>query len=675
MSKITIRIDNKDIQVEAGITVLEAAKSIGLEIPTLCFNEKISKTTSCFVCVVRNVKNNAYLPSCSAIVSEGLDIDVSSPEVKELRKTALELLLSEHIGDCEAPCKIACPAHADVEAYVREAKKGNFKESLAMIKEFIPLPMSVGRVCPRFCEKDCRRNVEDLPVAINDFKRTAADIEYENYMEEMQGLNGKKVAIIGGGPAGLSVAYYLRLAGVASDIFDMKPKAGGMLRYGIPEYRLPKTTLDTEIAHFEKMGGITFHYNTKLGKDIVLDELKKKYDAVCLAVGSWKPSLSRIEGEELTVGGINFLEKIADAGWSGENPGKVIVIGGGNTAMDCVRTSVRLGSDDVNCVYRRTENEMPAEEIEIIEAKEEGVNFHFLTQPISCREQDGMKVITCLKMKLGEPDASGRRRPVQIEGSEFELKADIVIGAIGQKTVAPEGSKTNRWGDIDACSANGQMDDKVFSAGDCVSGPATVVEALAGARVAANGILAFFNGETYKDPYEVNVSRGHWNHLKKDDLVFIGNPEKYERIAQTFIPIEERKTTFNEVARSFTPEELAKEGERCYECSCTDKDDCSLRSISQANNASPEAYKGRKKAVKADTRHAEIVMDAGKCIKCETCIKISREIVNSSIFGFKDRGFDTVMGTAFDSAIVGTQDELKLYVENCPTGALDWKKK
>ncbi|MFP4460322.1 MAG: FAD-dependent oxidoreductase [Candidatus Zixiibacteriota bacterium] len=675
MSKITLKIDNKEVTVDQGSTILQAATEAGIVIPTLCYNEKISKTTSCFVCVVKDAKNGRYIPSCSAKAAEGMEIEASSDAVKDMRKTALELLLSEHIGDCEAPCTIACPAHAKVEEYVRAGKSGDFRKALEIIKMRIPLPMSIGRVCPRFCEKDCRRNVDDLPVAINDFKRTAADLEYENYMEPMEGLGDKKVAIVGAGPGGIAVAYFLRKAGVASDIFDMKDKPGGMLRYGIPEYRLPKDILDKEIAHFDKMGGIKFHMNKKLGVDIKLDDLKKDYDAVAIAVGSWKPSSSRIEGEVLTIGGIQFLEKLADNDWKGENPGKTIVIGGGNTAMDCLRTSVRLGSDEVICAYRRTEKEMPAEDIEIHEAKEEGVQFKFLTQPIACREENGKKILTCLKMELGEPDASGRRRPIPIEGSEFELEADTVIGAIGQKTVAPEGTHRNRWGDIDVEEAHNFMGDNVFAAGDCVTGPATVVEAVAGGRIAAMGILSYFKGERYEEPYEIHVSRGHWNHLKKDDLVFVGDPEKYNRVPQELIPIDERKTTFKEVSRTFSVEEIAKEGERCYECSCTDKDDCALRQYSEKYRADLEKFKGRKKEVKVDTRHPKIIMDPGKCIKCETCIKISREIINSSIFGFKNRGFETIMGTAFDQPIAGTEEELRLYVENCPTGALDWKKK
>lgn len=676
MNNVTLKIDGRETTVEKGCTVLQAAQKLGIEIPTLCYNEKISKSTSCFVCLAKDNKTGRFFPSCAMLAGDGMDIDAGSEEVKDMRRTALNLLLSEHIGDCEAPCTIACPAHAKVEEYVRKGREGKHLEGLEIIKQRIPVPMSIGRVCPRFCEKECRRNLLNKPVAINDFKRLAADLYYDEYMEDRKELTGKKVAIIGAGPAGLSVAFFLRLEGVASDLYEMMEKPGGMLRYGIPEYRLPKDILDREIAHFEKMGGITIHCKKKLGEDITLDELKKKYDAVVVTVGSWRSSSARIEGEEHTIGGIKFLEKLAAKDWNvGENPGKTIVIGGGNTAMDCLRTAVRLGSDNVNCFYRRTEKEMPAEEIEIHEAKEEGVNFHFLTAPTTVREENGKKIMTCLKMELGEPDASGRRRPVPIEGSEYEVEADTIIAAIGQKTVAPEGVKTNRWGDVDVDQDDYRVDDEIFAAGDCVSGPATVVEAVAGARRAALGILAAFEGKKHQDPYLINVSRGHWNHLKNDDIVYLGNPAESDRVEQRLIPLDERTKTFKEVSYTFTEEEIGEEGSRCLECSCTDKHTCKLKEYSEMCGSHPDAVMGEKRKYDYDTRHPDVIMDPNKCIKCGTCVKLSREVVNSSILGFKYRGFETVLSTEFGKAIESPHEELKLYVENCPTGALAWRKK
>jgi len=678
VSKITVKIDDQSYQAKKGQTILEVARENGIDIPTLCHNEKISHTTSCFVCVVKDRKSGKFLPSCTAEVADGLDIEASSDEVMDMRQTALNLLLSEHTGDCEAPCTLACPAHAQVEEYVRAGREGDLSKALKIIKERVPLPLSIGRVCPRFCEKDCRRNVTDEgePVAINDFKRLAADLHYSEYMEELPALKNKKVAIIGAGPAGLSVAYFLRRNGIASDLYDQMPKPGGMLRYGIPEYRLPKTILDTELEHFDKMGGITFHCQQKLGKDITLDELQEEYDAVAIAVGSWRPSSMRSEGEELAVGGIDWLEKIALNDWQGENPGRTIVVGGGNTAMDCVRTAIRLGSDSVMCYYRRTEKEMPAEQIEIDEAREEGVNFKFLAQPIQVREQDGEKIVTFLKMKLGEPDASGRRRPVPIEGSEYDVKADTVIAAIGQKTIAPEGVRTNRWGDVDVNDKNCQMCADIFAAGDCVSGPATVVEAVAGGRRAALGILAHFENEEYSDPYLINVSRGHWQSLNKADLVFLKEPVKKKRQKLHYIPLKERKNTFKEVTRTFTREEIAREGERCFECSCTAKEDCKLKEYSEQYGAHPKAITGEKIRFDYDTRHPDIILDRGKCIKCGTCIKICKEVVNKSLLGFRERGFNTTLTTPYGEPL--PEDFCRQCgecIKACPVGALDWREK
>jgi len=318
---------------------------------------------------------------------------------------------------------------------------------------------------------------------------------------------------------------------------------------------------------------------------------------------------------------------------------------------------------------------MPAEQIEIDEAREEGVIFKFLSAPVKVEKRNEKLFITFQEMKLGEPDASGRCRPIAIEGSDYEVPADTIIAAIGQKTMAPEGSKVNKWNDIAINQDNGQMEDNVFAAGDCVSGPATVVEAVAGGQLAANGVKAFLKGKSYKNPYTINVTRGQWQSLQKDDLVFLKETVNRKREKLQHISLEERKTTFKEVNFSLTPEKLKTEGERCLECSCTDKHTCSLKEHSETYLASPEAIRGVKETYNVDTRHSSIVLDKNKCIKCGTCVKICSEVVNQSLLGFRDRGFTTNITTTFGEALPTSCAECGVCIENCPTGALGWKTK
>ena len=668
-------LDGKAVIAEAGQTIMQVAKANGIEIPGLCGEKRISKNTSCFVCVVKDKKSGKFLPACSAMPVNGQEIEVTTDEVLEMRRTALNLLLSEHNGDCEAPCTLACPAHAAVEEYVRAAGNGDFVEALKIIKERIPMPITVSRVCPRFCEKQCRRNIDGKPVAINEFKRVAADKCFDSYMEVLPEFTGKKVAVIGGGPAGLSAAYYLRKNGIQAVIFEQMPFAGGMTRYGIPEYRLPKNMLDREIAHFVKMG-IEFSYGKKLGENLSLDELKSSFDAVIITIGCWQASGMRCEGEKLAVSGIDFLRNVIENNCVAPNPGKVLVVGGGNTAMDCLRTSVRLGSTDVTCIYRRSEAEMPAEKIEIHEAKEEGVKFQFLTAPVKLEKRNGKLILTCQKMVLGEPDASGRRKPVPEAGSDFEIEADTVIAAIGQKTYAPAGLPVDRYGSLAVGEDKVTVADKLYAAGDCVSGAATVVEALAGGRLAALAVARDLLGIPMEKDNPINVTRGNWQDLSKDELVVLrDNLSAAPREKLTFIPLEERKTTFNEVTCTMSAEQLAKESERCIECSCSDKAECKLRKFAGEAGCKTDAYPGVKLSASYDVRHPAIIQDRGKCIKCGVCVKICKEVVNKSLLSLQKRGFASCIGTAFDQGLPADCQNCGECINACPTGALDWRKK
>lgn len=669
-------LDGREVVAGPGETILAVAGRLGIKIPTLCFNPKISRTTSCFVCVVKDLKTGKFLPSCSACPTPGQQIDASSEEVRDMRRTALALLLSEHTGDCEAPCTLACPAHANVEEYVRAGRDGDFLECLKIIKKRIPLPLSAGRVCPRFCEQDCRRNIGGKPVAINDVKRIAADLYYDSYMEELPPLNGKQAAVAGAGPAGLSAGYFLRLKGIKPVLFEKQPEPGGMLRYGIPEFRLPKKILRRELAHFPKMG-LEIRTGTEFGKDITLEQLTRDFDAVILAVGAWSSGAMRIEGEELAEQGIAWLEKIAKKNWkSCPCPRRTIVVGGGNTALDCARTALRLGGG-VTLLYRRTEKEMPANTIEIQEAREEGIQFQFLAAPLSLtRNTAGELELTCQKMIPGEPDASGRRAPVPLPGSDFTLIADTVIAAIGQKTIVPEGIPSARRG-----IAVNESDLKVFpgtpvyAAGDCVSGPATVVEALASGRKAALAVADELAGRPHTEPFFFNVSRGHWRSLAKEDLVYLREVSNADRVAPVYIPMERRKNSFDELFDSIPADQMKKEAGRCLECSCAAKEDCLLKKHAADYHVPPDLFQGAKGVSGADTRHPHILYDRGKCIRCGTCVKVCAEIIDQHLLAMMKRGFQTTAGTAFGKELPSYCKDCGACVKECPTGALSWKDK
>jgi heterodisulfide reductase subunit A2 len=399
------------------------------------------------------------------------------------------------------PCISGCPAHLNVQGYVNMAAEGKFKESLAIIMDKLPLPGTLGRICPHPCESVCRRQEVDVSLAIRDIKRLAADnFDCRQVEIECEADSGKKVAIVGAGPAGLSAAYHLARKGHKSVIFEAAPKPGGMLRYGIPDYRLPQDILDQDIENITQLG-VEIKCDTPLGDKLTLAKLESDYDAVYLAVGCQKGYTLGIDGEE-SEGVVQGVDLLKDLGLGKEVKmgAKVAVIGGGNVAMDVARSAKRLGSE-VTVVYRRTRDEMPAWEDEIDCCYGEGVEMTYLAAPVEVIAADGK--VTALKvqrMELGEPDDSGRRRPVPIEGSEYEIEVDMVVPAIGQACVndalAAEGLEYNKNGTIkvdEITYATGR--ENIFAGGDMQVGPWIAIGAVAHGEAAAISIDRLFKGE------------------------------------------------------------------------------------------------------------------------------------------------------------------------------------
>ena len=382
-----------------------------------------------------------------------------------------------------APCINACPSHVDVPGYLEGIRLGRLDQAMAKVRNDCPMPGTIGRVCVRPCEANCRRNQLDQPLAIRWLKRFLADQEMSGAIappEAPAEYKEPKVAVVGAGPAGLSCAYYLGRQGYHTTIFEAQEGPGGMAAYGIPSYRLPREVLAFEAEQVERMGA-EIRYGVRVGEDVSLKDLGAQgYSAVFIGVGAPEAGSMRCEGEDAGyqcfMTGVEFLAQ-ASRGNRPLEGDKILVIGGGNVAMDCVRTARRLGFDQVNLLYRRTEAEMPADPAEIREAQEEGVNFHYLVAPQKVLATGGkVSGLECLKMELGEPDDSGRRRPVPIQGSEFVLECDAIIPAVGQicvvDCVLPDEGGVTPWKTLVVDQDTFQSDDPtVFGGGDCVTGP------------------------------------------------------------------------------------------------------------------------------------------------------------------------------------------------------------
>ena len=681
MPTTSLIIDGEKVEAAKGSTILEAASQAGIKIPTLCHDPRLKPHAACRICLVEVEGAKGPLAACSTPVQKNMVVRTKTDNITELRRTALDLLLSDHYGDCVAPCKLACPAGIDIQGYIGFIANGQYAEALKLIKETNPLPLVVGRVCPRFCEAKCRRSLVDEPIAINALKRFAADFDLGNggpHTPEPKPATGHSVAIVGGGPAGLSAAYYLALEGHEITIFEANPQLGGMLRYGIPEYRLPKITLDKEISAIAHLCH-QIRYNVSLGRDFTVDDLKAKgYEAILLGIGAWVNQKMRITGEDLpgVLSGIGFLQDVA-AHKEITLGQKIAVIGGGNTAVDAARTALRLGAAEVTIVYRRSRKEMPANEEEIEQAEQEGVKIHFLAAPLKLTAQNGtISSMECIKMALGEPDSSGRRKPKPIENSEFTINVNTVIAAIGQ-TIDTSGFPKD--GELELNHRGYVITDEetmqtslagVFSAGDCVSGPATAIQAVAAGRRAALSINQYVSRQpvTYiEKPF--NCTKGEL------DEIDISDYKDVVHIPRTKMPAlspKTRKSNFDEIELGFTKEMAGKEAERCLACGCQDVFECELRKLATEYGIRGYRYAGHKHHISmSKDDHPYIVREPNKCILCGRCVKICSEVQGINALGFIERGFDTTIKPSLDLPLWLTDcTSCSQCISTCPTGAL-----
>lgn len=690
MARVKLEIDGRRVSADGDATILDAARSVGIAIPTLCHDRQLEPFASCYVCVVKVKGARNLLPACSTKVAHGMVVETSSLEVRLSRKAALELLLSDHYADCVGPCQLACPAGIDIQGYIALAAIGKYREAIALVKEHNPLPSVCGRVCTRPCEvSGCRRTLLDEPVGIDYIKRYIADLDLaggETWRPDPGPVTGKRVAVVGAGPAGLSAAYYLAVRGHAVSIFEAQPEPGGMLRYGIPEYRLPKQVLDLEIAQILGLGA-TLHTNQALGRDFTIASLRDEgFDAVFLGIGAWRSSLMRVENENSAgvVPGIDFLRDVG-LGAPMALEGTVAVVGGGNTAIDCARTALRLGASKVTLLYRRTRAEMPANDAEIRDAIEEGVEIEFLVAPTRVLPgPDGrLRALECQRMELGAPDASGRRSPKAVRGSEHEVPCDVVIAAIGQSatigdllgqvpTLLPPGESMGltRWQTVDVDPRTLETTvEGVFSGGDVVTGAATAIEAIAAGRKAAYAIDTYVReGRARPEPEPFLSRKDVFSKITINDL---RSRESKPRRVMPLVPVEERVKGFTEVELGYSGDDLREEATRCLECGCVALFDCDLRKYATEYGVEVSRFLGEARQHERDLAHPLIELDRNKCILCGRCVRMCSDVVGVSAFGFVNRGFGTIVAPAMGGTLLEAGCiSCGLCIGTCPTGAI-----
>ena len=679
---VTVTVNGHERQVVEGQTILQALAQQGIDIPSLCHDPRLTRSNgSCGLCVVEvGAETRRDVKACLTPIRAGMTITSHDDRLDAYRTVRLEQLLSDHNADCVAPCVEACPANVDVQAYLRRVGDGNFEAAVRVIKERNPFPSVCGRVCPHPCEAVCRRDLVDEPVAINHVKRFAADWDASRakpWIPSVAEPTGKRIAVVGAGPSGLSAAYYAARAGHEVTVFEKQRRAGGMMRYGIPDYRLPKPVLDHEIGVIEAMG-VQIVTGKALGVHLRLEDLQHDFDAVYLAIGSWRAVPLRIDGDNLDGVwlGIAYLERVT----KGDTIplGRTVVVGGGNTAIDCARTALRNGAQGVTLVYRRTREEMPAEHYEVEAALLEGVEAMYLTAPsrIEAGLDDGLR-LHCLRMALGEPDRSGRRRPVPVEGSDFVVEADTIIGAIGQSTDTgflynDLPVRLNKWGDIDVDGTTMRSSEqKVFAGGDCVTGPSTVISAVAAGRRAAEAIDELVTRGYVRPRHPDYTCRRTGEDIGPDELAVPHVP----RAELPELPVAERTTSFVEVESGLSESEARTEARRCLRCGCDKRYDCALRDEATHHQVVFETPLHVRPWSPVVTDHPFIMRDNNKCIACGRCITACAELEGVGVLAFQFSHGQLRVGT-HNGQPLGLTDCVSCgqCVRACPCGALDYRR-
>lgn len=679
----TITIDGQEIVAVVGETILRAAQRAGMNVPTLCDDEKLAPAAACRMCLVDIEGMDRPMPSCHIAVEPGMTVTAKSDGLFAMRRQNLEYILSDHNAYCMPPCQVGCPTHIDIPGYLDLMSKGQHVEAARLVKEVLPFPYALGLVCPAPCQEVCRRGLVEEEIAIRQCHGYTGELALE--MDEAptpfprKTATGKRVAVVGAGPAGMTAAYYLALDGHAVTVFDRLEKQGGMLRYGIPEYRLPKVKLDKELNSVWQLGA-EFRGGRELGKDFTVESLLAEgYGAVFLGIGADVSNEMRVPGEDLPgiLPAVKFLRDNASGIPVEVGRGtRVIVLGGGFTAFDCARTSRRLGAE-VTIAYRRSRKEMGAHYTEVDDAEHEGIRLEFFVAPVRVVEKDGRTAgVEFQRMELAEPDASGRRRPVAIKGSEFVMECDVAIAAFGQTPDVAfmereQGLRKTRRDTVVTNAAFMTDRPGVFAGGDAVIGASTVIQCVGQGKLAAKAITRYLQGA---DMAQIAAEIAEEEQVPELIDIVPYKPEE-PQVRMPFLPFEERAKSFALIELGYDRNAAEKEAARCLQCVCPDAGKCHLQRLSlehgltdnRFHRAEPVDYHD----YEYDFSHDFILRDLNKCINCTQCVRICRDVIGANCYGLMGGGYDSIVTTPWNVSLSYTDCvSCGACAETCPTGAL-----
>jgi NADPH-dependent glutamate synthase beta subunit-like oxidoreductase/formate hydrogenlyase subunit 6/NADH:ubiquinone oxidoreductase subunit I len=706
--QMTLTIDGREVTCDRGETILFAAQRAGVHIPTMCYESRLPASAACRLCMVEVEGWGKPVSSCSTFAADGIVVHTDTEKVRKMRRLYLELLLSDHNSFCTPPCRDACPTHIKIPQFLDAIARGDYKSGVRKLREDLPFPAILGRVCTHPCEDPCRRQLVDQSITICRLHRFMADqcLDDEQTGElllpaEPKPDSGKKIAVVGAGPAGLACAFYARLEGHQVKVFEALPKPGGMLRYAIPNFRLPRTVLDKELNVLWRMG-VELECDTRLGVDYQLEDLTAGYDAVFLGLGALDSAKPGIAGDDAegVVAALDFvgaLELTGDVNVAD----KVAVVGDGFAAVEACRIAIRKGARDVTLLCPNPRHAMSAPSAEVAAAEEEGVHVRSLLAALRVVVDPAQK-LTGVEVQLteaGEPDAEGRYRLTPVEGSASVIACDQLIYATGlfpklDGTSEEQGVKRTADRTIDVDGLTLQTDDpRIFAGGDVVLGARTVIEAVAQGKKAAWSIDAFLRGLDMRE-----VSRALAELQAKPFVAALAARSDLDptvvrmaEIAPVFIdmttdvshptapvegatlPLSARTASFDEVELGLTEAQARSAAELCLDCHCPANGSCELQRYGIEYEVFANRFHGQAAHdYPADFRHDFIMREPNRCIMCLRCVRVCRMEVGASCYDAIGRGWDT---------IVSTPDNLPLQTagcvscgkcaETCPTGSIE----